>query len=131
MTGKTGNSIASIVLFIRPVLWEKNSPKNKKTHKTITPPRPPPKKNSPLHIRCPQNLRFRWFKSVDRLTFALSFASLAFNLLWLFRRHIISKLMRTNLSCLAAFNTSPPFKISYERENIPSFYCQPKKTKTS
>ena len=37
--------------------------------------------------------------------------------------------IKTNLPCLAAFNLSPPFKISYERENIPSFYCQPKTLK--
>ena len=37
--------------------------------------------------------------------------------------------IKTNLPCLAAFNPSPSFKISYERENIPSFYCQPKTLK--
>ena len=37
--------------------------------------------------------------------------------------------IKTNLMCLAAFNPSPPFKISYEGENMPSFYCQPKMLK--
>ena len=85
MIGKTGNSVVRIILFICPVFWVK-------------------KKILSIAYTLSSESSIRWFNSVDGLAFVLFYASLAFNLLWLFRLRIFSKLMQTNLPWTEIFH---------------------------